>query len=65
MKKTASRKVKAAKSRRAKKPRKITFPLTVEFQEMRVIYSPSGSYGHFEFKSPHRPSRRIPVSETG
>jgi hypothetical protein len=37
---------------------------------MRVEYTPNWShgefpYGHFEFRSPHSPSRGIPVSETG
>jgi len=33
---------------------------------MLVSYQPLRSgYGHFEFRSPHKPPRRIPVSETG
>lgn len=34
---------------------------------MLVSYEPDslGGYGHFEFRSPHKPSRRILVSETG
>lgn len=34
---------------------------------MLVDYQPHwmGDLGHFEFRSPHNPPRRIPVSETG
>jgi hypothetical protein len=33
---------------------------------MVVSYQPLRSgYAHFEFRSPHKPPRRIPVSETG
>jgi hypothetical protein len=47
-----------------------TFRLVIEAQEMRVTYKPyylggNDPYGHFEFRSPHEPPRRIPVSETG
>jgi hypothetical protein len=43
-----------------------TFIITVEAQPMVVSYQPLRSgYGHFEFRSPHKPPRRIPVSETG
>ncbi len=50
--------------------RKTRFLLTVEAQEMVVTYQPNwmrGPYpcGHFEFRSTHKPARRIPVSETG
>ncbi len=47
--------------------KKITFRLTVEAQEMVVDYKPHylKDVGHFEFRSPHEPPRRIPVSETG
>ncbi len=45
------------------------FPLTIDGQEMVVRYVPNYStifpVGHFEFHSPHQPSRRIPVSATG
>jgi hypothetical protein len=39
----------------------------VEAQEMIVTYQPNWmpDTGHFEFRSPHEPARRIPVSETG
>ena len=54
----------------AERAPKITFRLTIDAQEMRVDYQPYWSageapYGHFEFRSLHRPPRRIPVSETG
>jgi hypothetical protein len=53
------------KARPAKAGRK-TFTITVEAQPMVVSYQPLRSgYGHFEFRSPHKPPRRIPVSETG
>jgi len=43
-----------------------TFTITVEAQPMVVSYQPSRTGdGHFEFRSPHKPPRRIPVSETG
>lgn len=47
-----------------------TFRLVIEAQEMSVTYKPyylggQDPYGHFEFRSPHEPPRRIPVSETG
>jgi len=50
--------------------RKIAFRLSVEGQEMLVSYEPYWSdgefaVGHFEFRSPHNPPRRIVVSETG
>lgn len=45
------------------------FSLTIDGQEMMVRYRPnyftSFPVGHFEFRSPHQPPRRIPVSETG
>lgn len=59
-------------SRRRKAPpakrRRMTFRLTVEAQPMIVSYEPrwrNSGYVHFEFRSPHKPARRIPVSETG
>jgi hypothetical protein len=53
------------KARPAKAGRK-TFTITVEAQPMVVSYQPLRSgYGHFEFRSPYKPPRRIPVSETG
>jgi hypothetical protein len=43
----------------------ITFTLVIEAQEMIVTYQPNWmtDVGHFEFRSPHEPARRIPVSE--
>jgi hypothetical protein len=58
-------------SRRGKRPAatggRIAFTLSIEGQEMIVDYRPDylGDVGHFEFRSPHEPPRRIPVSETG
>jgi hypothetical protein len=54
-------------TRRKAKKRNITFTLVVEAQEMIVEYQPdwTADIGHFEFRSPHKPPRRIPVSETG
>ena len=61
---------KAGRAASKRRQRKLVFHLTVEAQEMRVVYTPNytkGEYamGHFEFESPHRPRRRIIVSETG
>jgi hypothetical protein len=60
------------KPSRRKKPapvkrKRMTFRLTVEAQEMVVSYEPHWmrDVGHFVFRSPHKPPRRIPVSETG
>jgi hypothetical protein len=57
----------SAPSRRKAKKRFVTFTLTVEAQEMIVQYQADWmpDTGHFEFRSPHEPARRIPVSETG
>jgi hypothetical protein len=57
----------SAPSRRKAKKRAITFTLVVEAQEMIVDYQPNwmADTGHFEFRSPHEPPRRIPISETG
>jgi hypothetical protein len=46
---------------------RITFKLVIDAQEMVVDYRPywTSDYGQFEFRSPHDPARRIPVSETG
>jgi hypothetical protein len=58
---------KAGRAARKPRPRKLAFVLTIEAQEMRVIFTPEyfAGQGHFEFHSPHNPPRRIPVSETG
>jgi len=44
-----------------------TFTLTIEGQPMVVSYEPHWmrDVGHFEFRSPCQPPKRIPVSETG
>jgi len=57
----------APSSRRKAKKRLITFTLVIEAQEMIVDYQPNwmADTGHFEFRSPDEPPRRIPVSETG
>jgi hypothetical protein len=57
----------SAPSRRPAKKRAITFSLIVEAQEMIVKYKPNWMVDmvQFEFRSPHKPARRIPVSETG
>jgi hypothetical protein len=49
------------------KNRRMTFRISVEAQEMTVSYRPRrfGDMGQFEFRSPHKPPRRIPISETG
>lgn len=50
------------------KRRRQTFRIVVEAQPMVVAYEPrwlKSNYAHFEFRSPHKPARRIPVSETG
>lgn len=61
---------KAGRAAGKSRAKKLAFSLTIEAQEMRVTYTPNytkGDYamGHFEFRSPHRPARRIIVSETG
>lgn len=67
-----SRKVKRNPRRKAgvrsrkRKSRILRFNLTIEAQKMLVIYKPAGvDVAQFEFKSLHRPARRILVSETG
>jgi hypothetical protein len=57
----------SALTRRKAKKRIITFTLVVEAPEMIVTYQPNWmtDVGHFEFRSPHEPARRTPVSETG
>ena len=43
------------------------FRISVEGQDMLVEYEPDWmkDTGHLQFRSPHTPARRIPVSETG
>jgi hypothetical protein len=53
-----------------KAKRKVRFELTIDAQPMLVDYvaywtGGIAPYGHFEFRSPHQPPRRIPISETG
>jgi hypothetical protein len=57
----------SAPSRRKAKKQFITFTLVIEAQEMIVTCQPNWmtDVGHFEFRSPLEPPRRIPVSETG
>jgi hypothetical protein len=61
---------KAGRPAARKTKRKTAFRLVVEAQEMHVSYEPNWSTGefacgHFEFRSPCDPPRRIIVSETG
>ena len=61
---------KAGRKAVRKAKRIATFRLVIEAQEMIVTFEPNWSegefaFGHFEFRSPHEPPRRIPVSETG
>ena len=64
MKKKPPRRRKASPRKRRCK----TFTITVEAQPMIVSYEPrwlKSDLAHFEFRSPHNPPRRIPVSDTG
>lgn len=64
MSKKPTRRKKASPAKRERS----TFTITVEAQPMVVRYEPrwlKSDYAHFEFRSPHKPARRIPVSETG
>ena len=58
-----------AGSKAPKAKRLIAFRLVVEDQEMLVRYTPNyfGAVGpaHFEYRSPHKPPRGTPVSDTG
>lgn len=70
-KKASSRSPRRKAGRAAvRKPNKLTFRLTVDAQEMIVDYKPDTSdsdfaFGRFEFRSPYRKRRGIPVSRTG
>jgi hypothetical protein len=61
----------SASTRRRKTPAakrgRMTFTLVVDAQEIVVDYQPHWmtDVGHFEFRSPHEPPRRIPISATG
>jgi hypothetical protein len=63
MSKKPSRRKKARPARK----RPMTFRISVEAQEMIVTYNPrwTSYFGQFEFRSPHNPPRRIPVSQSG
>jgi hypothetical protein len=56
-----------AKAPARSKPKPQKFKISVEGQEMLVEYEADwmDGTGHFQFRSPHKPARRIPVSETG
>ena len=61
---------KAGRTAARKLSGKIEFRLVVEAQEILVSFEPNWSsgefaFGHFEFRSPYDPPRRIIVSETG
>lgn len=49
------------------KNRRMAFRISVEAQPVIVHYRPNrmDDMGQFEFRSPHKPLRRIPLSETG
>jgi hypothetical protein len=49
------------------KNRRMTFRISVEAQPVVVRYEPNwmDDMAHFEFRSPYRPPRRIPISESG
>jgi len=49
------------------KNRCLTFRISVEAQPIVVRYQPNwmDDMAHFEFRSPYRPPRRIPISESG
>jgi hypothetical protein len=53
--------------RRTASRKAATFAIVVEAQPMTVRYRPRwmADQAMFEFRSPHKPPRRIPVSETG
>ena len=59
------------RSRRKKalpvKRKRLSFTIVVDAQPIVVQYKPRcmGEMDQFEFRSPHEPPRRIPVSETG
>ncbi len=48
------------------KRRRQTFKIVIEAQEIFVSYERwMNNFAKFEFRSPHKPPRRIPVSDTG
>jgi hypothetical protein len=62
-----SKKPSRRKKGRPAKKRPVTFTIVIDAQEMFVEYQPDyfPDSGHFAFRSPHEPRRRIPISETG
>jgi hypothetical protein len=63
MSKKPTRRKKVRRARVASK----TFRIVLEAQEMVVSYKPRWftDMAKFEFRSPHKPPRRIPISGTG
>jgi hypothetical protein len=55
------------KKARAAKKRPMTFRISVEAQPVVVRYEPHsiGQMASFEYRSPYKPPRRIPFSDTG
>jgi hypothetical protein len=62
-----SKKPSRRKKARPVKKRPITFRISVEAQPIVVRYEPHsiGDMASFEYRSPYRPRRRIPFSDTG
>jgi len=62
-----SKKPSRRKKARSAKARHKTFTITVEAQAVFVRYEPYsiGNMASFEYRSPYKPRRRIPFSETG
>jgi hypothetical protein len=62
-----SKKLTRRKKARRVKQRRMTFRISVEAQPVVVHYRPNWmrDMGQFEFRSPYRPPRRIPVSDSG
>jgi hypothetical protein len=60
---------KTSRRKKAKpvKNRRMTFRISVEAQPVVVRYQSNSmdDMAHFEFRSPYRPARRIPISESG
>jgi len=61
----SSRRKRKTRKKQSKRARK--FRVVIDAQEIAVVYKPNWTpdTAHFEFRSPHRPPRRIPISETG
>jgi hypothetical protein len=60
-------KIKRRKKAKPVKNRRMTFRISVEAQPVVVRYQSNSmdDMVHFEFRSPYRPLRRIPISESG